>query len=222
MKDKEQPASQERTFLDDFAHEIKTPLTSLIASWSLLAEELHQESGSPIARLVRNIGRSAIAMRIRIDELLDTARMRSGELTLNKTDVNLVSLINACVTQFRIIASGKNQSIEMVVPPELPRLLADGRRIEQVMFAFLSNASRNGPADSTIRVSARADKDNVTIEVHDTGPTMQQRHVNEKGLAGLNMGFALANHLVELHNGKVRIESDEIKGNTFAFHLPLS
>ncbi len=222
MTDKKQSARQERTFLDDFAHEIKTPLTSLIASWSLLAEELPQEGDSPITRLVRNIGRSAIAMRIRIDELLDTARMRSGELTLNKTDINLVSLINACVTQFRIIAAGKNQSIETNVPAELPRLLADGRRIEQVLFAFLSNASRNGPVDSTIRVNVRADKKNVTVEVNDTGPTMPQRHVDEKGLAGLNMGFALANHLVELHNGKVRIESDEIKDNTFAFNLPLS
>ncbi|MFC1951130.1 sensor histidine kinase [Chloroflexota bacterium] len=222
MTNAEQPAKQEKTFLDDFAHEIKTPLTSIIASWSLLAEELSQQSDGPVPRLVRNIGRSAIVMRIRIDELLDTAMMRSAELTLNKTDLNLVTLINRCTTQFRIVAEGKGQHIKINLPPDLPRLRADGRRIEQVLFAFLESASKNAPVEGTIEVNARINNDSITIEVHDTGPAMPQRQTDGKNYSGLNMGFALAYHLVELHSGKVRIESGEGKGNTIAFSLPLS
>jgi signal transduction histidine kinase len=75
---------EERDFLDDFAHELKTPLTSIIASWSLLSEEVDSDKNSPQSRLVQNIGRSAKQMKIKIDELLDLAKMRIKNLDLKK------------------------------------------------------------------------------------------------------------------------------------------
>ena len=76
---------EERDFLDDFAHELKTPLTSIIASWSLLSEETDSSQNSPQSRLVQNIGRSAKQMKIKIDELLDLAIMRIKNLDLKKS-----------------------------------------------------------------------------------------------------------------------------------------
>jgi signal transduction histidine kinase len=143
-------------------------------------------------------------------------------------------LLQDITDQFSSIIDGKKQKIDLKMPPSLPVIQADRKRIEQILFNFLSNASKFTSRGSTIAVSCSCDKNNLAIEVKDAGPSIPQEVIDRlldpeyhietdrQRFPGLGIGFALAKHLVELHNGKIWIKSEEGSGNTFAFSLPLA
>ncbi|MBT3362478.1 MAG: HAMP domain-containing histidine kinase [Chloroflexi bacterium] len=229
-----QQPEEEKEFLDDFAHELKTPLTSIMASWGLLSEELKLDKTDPLTRLIQNIGRSAKYMEIRMDELMDLARMRIKDLQIEKENLNIKSVIQEVATQFKSIIQGKSQSIDLHLSPSLPIIHADRKRIEQILFNLLANASKFTPRGGTVIVNAVESENNLKIEIKDSGPNIPQGEINQlfnpkyrveadrQQFPGLGLGFALVKRLVEMHNGNIWITGEPGKGNTFAFSLPLA
>jgi PAS domain S-box-containing protein len=212
-------------------HELKTPLTSVIASSELLALELPE---GPLFRMAKNINRSAGNLNKRIDELLDVARGELGMLRLNLMSVDPLRVLQGLAEDMGPIALSQHQSLLLDLPPSLPRVWADESRLLQVVLNLLSNACKFTGEGGKITLKAREEGDKLIVEVEDTGPGIseaeQQRlftayyrgEADRERFSGLGLGLALCKMLVELHGGQIWVRSQPGKGSTFGFSLPLA
>jgi PAS domain S-box-containing protein len=217
-------------FTRALAHELKTPLTSVLASSDLLVSENLEE---PFLSLARNIRQGASNLNSRIDELLDLARGEIGMLQLKRETVDLSNLLREVIDSMTPLALERRQSIMLRLPPTLPSVQADTARLHQVVTNLLSNAIKFTPKDGEITLRARAKDASVIVEVQDTGrgiPKKEQERLFEpyqrlddieEHLSGLGLGLSLCKTLVELHGGQIWVRSHVGRGSTFGFSLPL-
>jgi len=211
-------------------HELKTPLTPVLASSELLVAQLQEE---PLLTLARNINRGASNLNNRIDELLDLARGEMGMLQLKSELVDLLQLLHGMVDDMALVASSQGQSLLLELPPSLPLVWADESRLRQVVLNLLSNALKFTPEGGKITLRAKRKDSALIVEVQDTGPGIaeadQQRlfepyhrlESDQEHLSGLGLGLALCKTLVELHGGHIWVESRVGEGSTFSFSVPL-
>jgi PAS domain S-box-containing protein len=218
-------------FARALVHELKTPLTPVLASSELLASELTQE---PYLSLAKNIQRGAANLSHRIDELLDLARMEIGMLKVNPTPAEPVSFLKSIADEVRPLISSNGQVIAVNVPDTLPQILVDQDRLKQVMLNLLINASKFTPEGGKITLRAKVEGNYLEVDIEDTGhgiPASRQgelfkpysRLYNDKErLSGLGVGLALCKYLVEIHGGKIWVKSAIGKGSTFSFTIPIA
>ncbi len=216
-------------FTRALAHELKTPLTPVMASSELLAAELREE---PLLSLARNINRGAANLNNRIDELLDLARGEIGMLQLKLEPVDLERLLREVADDMSPVASSHGQALVLELPSSLPLARADEGRLRQVVLNLLNNASKFTPDGGKIVLRAREDGADLVVEVQDTGRGItaeeQQRlfepyhrlESDREHLSGLGLGLALCKTLVELHGGRIWVQSEAGKGSTFGFSVP--
>ena len=230
---KELEAEVERRieFTRALVHELKTPLTPVLSSSELLVSELHEE---PWASIARNIYRGAANLSNRIDELLDLAKVEIGILQLNPKSVDAEQLLRGIADEMMAVVSSNGQSLVLALAPSLPLVWGDEERLRQVVLNLLINASKFTPEGGKITLKAEERDRAVVVEVQDTGrgiPAEEQqrlfqpyhRQVNDREhLSGLGLGLALCRYLVELHGGKIWVESQMDKGSTFGFSIPLA
>ena len=217
-------------FTRALAHELKTPLTPVMASSELLVAELRKE---PLLSLAKNINRGASNLNNRIDELLDLARGEIGMLQLKPELVDLPKLLREVADDMAPVASSHGQSLVLELPPSLPLAWADEGRLRQVVLNLLNNAAKFTPEGGRIILGAREDSANLIVEVQDTGRGItieeQQRlfepyhrlESDRDHLSGLGLGLALCKTLVELHGGRIWVQSQAGKGSIFGFSVPL-
>jgi len=218
-------------FTRALVHELKTPLTPVIASSELMVDLLKDE---PWLSIARNINRGASNLNKRIDELLDLARGEIGMLKLQPKWLLPLKLIREVVADMTQVASSSGQSLLMDLPPSLPRVWADEARLRQVMLNLLSNACKFTPEGGSITIRAKEDNGNLVVEVKDTGPGVTEEEQlrlfqpyyrterDRERLSGLGLGLALSKTLVELHKGQIWVESKRGEGAAFSFSLPLN
>ena len=220
-------------FLDMVSHELRTPLaaikgstaTVLSASPALDPAELHQ--------FFRVIDEQADHMRGLIADLLDAGRIDAGTLSVSP----VATEVHALVEQARnaLLSGGTSHTVLVDLPPDLPRVLADGPRIVQVLSNLLSNAARHSPGSSPIRVAAVREGPHVAVSVSDEGrgvPAEQLPRLFRKytgvgdedaghDLRGFGLGLAICKGLVEAHGGRIRAESGGLgQGARFTFTIP--
>jgi signal transduction histidine kinase len=218
-------------FVDTLSHELKTPLTSIIAAAGLLAEELESSDRSH-QKLIQTIIQNANNLETRLAELLDIVKTGSGELQLQLEPVDMKSLILGTCQQISPLLRGKRQKLNTELPDAVPIIHGDGQRLEQVLLNLLNNAAKFTPDGGNILVRVRKNDADLIIDVRDNGigiareeqsrlfkpysrlSSDRQRH------PGLGLGLALAKQVVELHGGKIWVESEPGKGSTFSFSLP--
>ena len=212
------------------AHELKTPLTPIVMSSETLVNELKEE---PYRSLARNIGRGASNLNNRIDELLDLARGEIGMLQLKLEELDVAVLLQEIAEEVEPVASSKSQSLSLDLPSDLPTVRADEDRLRQTVLNLLDNSFKYTPEGGGIIVGARQDNSNLIVEIRDTGPGIarkeQQRlfdpyhklEGDRERLSGLGLGLALCKVIVELHGGRIWVDSSKGEGATFAFSLPL-
>ncbi|MBM4462595.1 MAG: PAS domain S-box protein [Chloroflexi bacterium] len=217
-------------FTRGLVHELKTPLTSVIASSELLASELPE---GPLLRMARNISRSADNLNKRVDELLDVARGEMGMLQLSLTTVDPLPLLQELADEMSPVASNRQQSLVLDLPPFLPPVSADADRLRQVVLNLLGNACKFTGERGKITLRGRGKGDKLVVEVEDTGPGIgeeEQQQLftpyyrvegNGKRFRGLGLGLALCKTLVELHGGQIWVNSKKGAGSTFGFSVPL-
>jgi signal transduction histidine kinase len=218
-------------FTRGLVHELKTPLTSVIASSELLASELAE---GPLLRMARNISRSADNLNKRVDELFDVARGEMGVLRLSLTSVDPLPLLQELADEMGPIASNRQQSLALDLPPSLPPAWADADRLRQVVFNLLGNACKFTGEGGRITLRARGEGDKLIVEVEDTGPGIDEEAQKQlftayyrvegdgKRSRGLGLGLALCETLVELHGGQIWVKSKKGVGSTFGFSVPLA
>ena len=211
-------------------HELKTPLTPVLFSSELLVSEIHDE---PLASVARNIHQGATNLDNRINELLDTARGEIGLLKINPQMIDVHQLLTGVARYIQPLMDRNQQTFVADIPKSLPQVWADEERLQQVILNLLTNASKYSPEGSKISLRGKQEKDNLVVQVADTGPGIpredQKRifkpHQKYKGsresLSGLGLGLSLCKSLVELHGGKIWINSRKGYGTTFTFSIPL-
>jgi signal transduction histidine kinase len=217
-------------FTRALVHELKTPLTAVLASSDLLITELKEE---PWLSLARNINRGASNLNSRIDELLDLARGEIGMLHPTFQSVDPAHLLQDIVTDMAPLASSHGQSLVLDLPLSLPTIRADAGRLRQVVLNLLGNAINFTSEGGKITLRTREEATTLVVEVEDTGPGIaekEQEHLFERyyrlqtdreRLSGLGLGLALSKMLVELHGGQIWVKSQKGKGSIFGFSVPL-
>jgi len=210
-------------------HELKTPLTSALASSELLAAQLQDE---PLLTLARNINRGASNLNNRIDELLDLAKGEMGMLQLKLEPVDPLELLRAAFDDMAPVISSRKQFSTLELHVSFPTVYADENRLRQVVLNLLSNASKFTPEGGKITLRAREKASDLIVEVQDTGPGIaEENHQllfepyhrlegDRERLSGLGLGLALCKTLVELHGGRIWLHSHLGEGSTFGFSVP--
>lgn len=229
----ERKIKEKAEFTATIAHELKTPLTSIIASAGLLSEEIQGEEQEPQRRLVQNILHSAHILEERLSELLDVAKAEVSRLQLKLQPLRIESVLQDVVWQIEPEIQRKAQHFTLDLPDSLPIVEADPNRLEQVLVNLLTNASKFTPEGKNITLRAKKRNNSLMIEVQDSGIGISkenQAHLfqpyyrvesDRQRYPGLGLGLALAKQIVELHGGKIWVESELGKGSTFAVSLPL-
>ena len=219
-------------FIDTLAHELKTPLTSIIAASGLLAEELESITDKSTQKLIQTIIQNSSTLEKRLSELLDTVRTGSGKIQLQLEPVDLKSIIQGTCVQIAPLLQGKNHTLTTNIPAALPLIHGDGPRLEQVMLNLMTNAVKFTPPGGRISITAREEGLSLTVAVNDNGigiPKKEQSRLfqpysrimsDRQKQPGLGLGLALAKQVVELHGGKIWVDSDTGCGSTFYFTLP--
>jgi len=217
-------------FTRALVHELKTPITPVLAATELLLEEIKDERS---LKLVQSIDRSASNLNRRIDELMDLIRGETGMLPLNLMPVDAVSLLKDIGLEMMPVALRAGYSLTVDLPSSNPVVSADRDRLRQIIQNLLNNALKFTPPGGEITLRAMEKGANLIVEVQDTGPGINKedqkrlfdpyyRRVEDRErLSGLGLGLALSKGLVELHGGRIWVKSTKGKGSTFGFSLPL-
>ena len=221
---------RQEQFYRALVHELKTPLTSIISSSNLIASELKEE---PWLSLSNNILRSANHLNSRINELYDLARSETNALQLDLQLLDPVLLIKTIVDEMHPLFSDRKQVLALDMPESLPYIKADSDRLRQVIYNLLDNASKFTPEGGRITIKAIEKDDSLTVSVHDSGVGISKE--NQKNLftpyyrsegpreraSGLGLGLSICKTFIELHGGKIWVNSQEGKGSTFSFSIPI-
>ena len=217
-------------FTRALVHELKTPITPVLASSELLLEELPK---GPLAGLVRNINQGALNLNRRIDELLDLAKSELGAIELNPEFKDPLRILNNIAESVTPLAQRNRLSLNFESPPSLSSVWIDEDRFRQVVLNLLNNALKFTPEGGRITLKASEDDANLIVEVLDTGQGISKKeqerifepyHKMESDrarLSGLGLGLSLSKNLVELQGGQIWVKSQKGKGSIFGFSIPL-
>ena len=219
-------------FIDTLSHELKTPLTSIIAAAGLLEEELQNTTDESHRKLIQTIIRNSSSLESRLAELLDIVKTGSGKLQLQLEPVDMKSLVLGTCMQISPLLHNKEQQLTTDLPESLPIIQGDGQRLEQVLLNLMNNATKFTPDGGKITIKVRQQDEGILVQVHDNGigiPKEQQNmlfkpysrlNADRQRHPGLGLGLALSKQVIELHGGKIWVDSESGKGSTFSFFLP--
>lgn len=221
-----------RDFISNISHELRTPLASLKALTETLQESALDDP--PTAkRFLQRMETEVDALSMMVSELLELSRIESGRVPLQLAPALPVNLISRAVERLQTQAERTGLSMTIDCPDDLPPILADQSRLEQVVTNLLYNAIKFTPEGGEIKVSAKREDQGILFCVQDTGIGIPARDLariferfyktdRARSGGGTGLGLAIARHLVEAHGGKIWAESVEGKGSTFYFTIPLA
>ena len=220
-------------FLGMVSHELRTPLAAVKGSVDTLLESASDLDSAEMTQFFRIIRDQSENMRYLISDLLDVARIETGTLPVSPEPVDAAVLVDEARSRFQ--SGGGRSNLVIDLPPYLPRVMADRRRIVQALSNLLSNAAHHSNELSPIRVAAVLDGVHVAFSVADDGvgvPAERLPHLfrkfsqldgEERGraIAGSGLGLAICKGIVEAHGGRIRAESDGLGlGSRFTFTVP--
>jgi len=220
-----------RDFISNISHELRTPLASLKA----LAETLQESAldDPPAARRFLNrIEAEVDALSLMVQELLELSRIESGKVPLELKPVPPQDLLTSAIERLQLQSENSGIQVQLHCPADLPLVLADPPRIEQVVVNLLHNAIKFTPAGGNITLSAESSEDIILFSIKDTGsgisaedlPRIFERFFKAdraRSGGGTGLGLAISHHLVEAHGGRIWAESLEGHGSTFYFTIPV-
>jgi signal transduction histidine kinase len=221
-------------FLANMSHELRTPLNAIIGFSEVLLERLFGELNVKQDDYLKDIHSSGRHLLNLINDILDLSKVEAGRMELDLSTFDLPTAISNATTLIRERAQRHGIALQQDVSAELGDVVADERKFKQILLNLLSNAVKFTPDGGTIKVSAHREQDNIVVAVHDTGigiaPEDQEAVFEEFRQVGRNytskqegtgLGLALTRRFVELHGGRINVDSTPGKGSTFTFTLPV-
>jgi two-component system phosphate regulon sensor histidine kinase PhoR len=219
-----------RDFISNISHELRTPLASLKALTETLQDGALDDP--PAARrFLERIETEVDSMSLMVAELLELSRIESGRVPLKLESTRPFDILNSAVERLRMQAERAGLILTLDCAQDLPLVLADLPRMEQVTVNLLHNAIKFTPSGGHIEVSAQGQNDHVVFSVKDNGigipssdlPRIFERFYKaDRGRAtgGTGLGLSISRHLVDAHGGKIWVESVEGKGSSFYYSIP--
>jgi len=220
-------------FLSSMSHELRTPLNAIIGFAEVLTERMFGELNDKQAEYMRDITESGRHLLSLINDILDLAKVEAGRMELEPSDVDVPRLIENALILVRERAAGRGITVAQTVDARVGTVRGDERKLKQILLNLLSNAIKFTPAGGRIEVAATLRDGAITVGVRDTGvgiaPEEQEavfeefRQVGSSAAKheGTGLGLALCRKFVELHGGRIWVESKVGEGSTFTFTLPL-
>ena len=220
-------------FLASMSHELRTPLNAIIGFSQVLRERMFGELNEKQEEYLDDILVSAYHLLSLINDVLDLSKVEAGQIELEIARFSLRDALESGVVMVRERATVEGVRVELSADPEIDPVEGDERRIRQVVFNLLANAVKFTPEGGAVDVSAARRNGEVWVSVSDTGPGVapedrerifeefQQTDVGVGVGEGTGLGLALSKRLVELHGGRIWVDSEVGAGSTFVFTLPV-
>jgi signal transduction histidine kinase/putative methionine-R-sulfoxide reductase with GAF domain len=226
-------ASQHKSqFVANMSHELRTPLAAILGYAELMQEgfyePLGQKSLDALAR-IRSNGKHLLGL---INTVLDIAKIESGQFTLNMSEYAIESVVETVRSATESLAQNKKLALKTEVAKPLPIGVGDEQRLTQVLLNLVGNAIKFTDAGE-VRVTAKAIDGHFAVTVADTGPGIPAEHQtrifdqfhqvdssNTKAKGGTGLGLAIAKQIVEMHGGRIWVESTVGKGSMFQMEIP--
>ncbi len=215
-------------FLGMVGHELRTPLTSIRGSATTLLDIAESLDPAELRQFLRIIVDQADNMRDLIGDLLDVARIETGTLSISAEPAEVVTLVDRARNTF--LSGGGRNNLDINLAPGLPLVMADRRRLVQVIVNLLANAARHSPDTTAIRVSAVLEDEHVVISVSDEGRGIPSEQLpslfrkfsrNSSDDRNFGLGLAICKGIIEAHGGRIWAESaGPGLGARFTFTLP--
>jgi signal transduction histidine kinase len=223
----------ELTVLATVAHELRGPLTALATSSELLAEDFSHLDPEQVKSMLGAMHRRTLWLQGLVENLLCAATIREGRLQLHRQSLSLVDVMAEVETVVGPLLEQRGQRLRVRMASALPEVIADSRRLGQVLINLILNASKFGAPNSSIDVTISIRGATVHVAVADRGPGVsieQAQRLFEPyyrapataglGKDGVGLGLSIVKSIVEAHNGQVGVESRRGGGARFWFSLP--
>ena len=231
----EKASSTKSRFLANVSHELRTPLNAIIGFSEIMKEQILGPIENPRYReYVGDIRTSALHLLDMINDILDISKAEAGQLEISPELVDVSELVNSVVRLMRDQAQGQQIHLVALIHIGIPPFKGDKRRMKQVLINLVSNAIKFTPAGGTVEITAQYENEALKIQVNDTGIGIAADQIEKvllpfgqvvsdlsRDQIGTGLGLPLAKHLVELHGGELRLESEPGRGTSVCAMFPM-
>ena len=218
-------------FFTNISHEFRTPLTLILGPSKQLTVNSNEEKTKATADLIH---RNAKKLNKLVDELLDIAKIESGEMKIRASAYNIVALTKEIALSFYSLAERKKITINLISDLDEIIVYVDKEKVDKILTNILSNAFKFTPENGKISVNIKKHKKECEIAVSDSGTGIPQNELDKifdrfyqvddshtREYEGTGIGLSLTKELIELHKGQIKVESQEGKGSVFHLIFPL-
>ena len=227
-------ASQHKSqFLANMSHELRTPLNAILGYTELMADGAYGEPSEKMLGILKRLEANGKHLLGLINDVLDLSKIEAGQLVLELSDYSVQDIAQTVRSTLEPLASDKKLAFKVEVPTELPPGRGDGRRLTQVLINLVGNAIKFTDTGE-VAIKAEANNGAFHVSVRDTGPGIsaadqaklfqefqQADNAITRKKGGTGLGLAISKRIIEMHGGKIWVESQPGQGSTFAFTLPV-
>ena len=227
-------ASQHKSqFLANMSHELRTPLNAILGYTELMADGAYGEPSEKMFGILKRLEANGKHLLGLINDVLDLSKIEAGQLVLELSDYSVQDIAQTVRSTLEPLTADKKLAFKLELAPELPAGHGDGRRLTQVLINLVGNAIKFTDVGE-VAIKAEAKNGSFHLSVRDTGPgisaTDQAKLFQEfqqadnaitKKKGGTGLGLAISKRIIEMHGGKIWVESQPGQGSTFAFTLPV-
>jgi signal transduction histidine kinase len=227
-------ASQHKSqFLANMSHELRTPLNAILGYTELILDDIYGETPPKMRGVLDRVQRNGKHLLGLINDVLDLSKIEAGQLTLALTDYSIKDVVHSVFAAVESLADEKKLALKIDLPNNLPVARGDERRLTQVLLNLVGNAIKFTD-QGEVKIKAAAANGAYTLSVCDTGPGIppgDQAKIFEefqqadssatKKKGGTGLGLSIARRIIELHGGRIWVDSEVGKGATFSFTLPV-
>jgi signal transduction histidine kinase len=227
-------ASQHKSrFLANMSHELRTPLNAILGYTELISDSVYGEPPDKMKTVLERISRNGKHLLGLINDVLDLSKIEAGQLVLTLDDYSIRDVVHGVYGAVENLAASKKLAFKVDMPKDLPAGRGDERRLTQVLLNLVGNAIKFTDQGEIV-IKASADNGDYTLAVRDTGPGIseadQQKLFQEfqqadnsitKAKGGTGLGLAISKRIIEMHGGRIWVESRPGQGSTFSLTLPI-
>jgi signal transduction histidine kinase len=229
----EEASKHKSQFLANMSHELRTPLNAILGYTELIIDGIYGEAPEKMRTVMERVQSNGKHLLGLINDVLDLSKIEAGQLVLSIQDYSIKDVVHGVYSAVEPLANNKKLAFKIEVPPNLPPARGDDRRLTQVLLNLVGNAIKFTDAGE-VAVKAAAANGAYTISVRDTGPGIaeadqakifdefqQADSTQTKVKGGTGLGLSIAKRIIEMHGGKLWVESSLGAGSTFSFTVPL-
>jgi GAF domain-containing protein len=227
-------ASQHKSqFLANMSHELRTPLNAILGYTELMADGAYGEPSEKMLGILRRLESNGKHLLGLINDVLDLSKIEAGQLVLELSDYSVQDIAQTVRSTLEPLAADKKLGFKVEMAAELPPGHGDGRRLTQVLINLVGNAIKFTDAGE-VAIKAEANNGSFYVSVRDTGPGIsaadqaklfqefqQADNAITRKKGGTGLGLAISKRIIEMHGGKIWVESQPGQGSTFSFTIPV-